>query len=64
MASPRVRRLRRAARANESKPAAKAVVPAAKPAAKPVQEVSKPAAPVQAAAPAKKVNKTSAKKAD
>tara|TARA_R110002096_G_scaffold62210_5_gene154077 strand:+ start:600 stop:782 length:183 start_codon:yes stop_codon:yes gene_type:complete len=60
MASPRVRRLRRAARANESKPAAKAVVPAAKP----VQEVSKPAAPVQAAAPAKKVNKTSAKKAD
>ena len=61
MPSPRVRRLRKAARVKESTPA---VVPAAKPAAKPVQEVSKPAAPVKAAAPAKKVNKASAKKAD
>ena len=60
MPSPRVRRLRKAARVKESTP----VVAAAKPAAKPVQEVSKPAAPAKNAAPAKKVNKTSAKKAD
>jgi len=56
MPSPRVRRLRKAARVKESTPVA--------PAAKPVQEVSKPAAPVKAAAPAKKVKKASAKKAD
>ena len=60
MPSPRVRRLRKAARVKESTP----VAPVAKPAANPVQEVAKPAAPVKAAAPEKKVKKASAKKAD
>tara|TARA_R110002110_G_scaffold241543_3_gene457872 strand:+ start:1296 stop:1469 length:174 start_codon:yes stop_codon:yes gene_type:complete len=57
MPSPRVRRLRKAARVKESSPVTA-------PAAKLTKEVSTAAAPVKAAAPSKKVKKASAKKAD
>jgi len=55
MPSPRVRRLRKAARRKEAAPA---------PVVQPAKQVAKPAPAKKAAAPAKKVKKASAKKAD